>query len=331
MTTEQCALRCSWLRPGDVLTAEFPLRLYELEFPSHTDFSRLVQQRRAHPHSSLEALRVIYQRHGAPCAPLADEVQEESRPITALPSLAHCSVYQLLALRADDVEQFVRAHLDPQWTLWPLLHALAGPCDVERTFPSQRHELCNRLVRRSFARQAPRPLRLDETDEALLADNEVLVRALQHHEAAPPVPRHAREQWQRREEAQDDARTYSRLVPLALLPLVLHALPDAYQRVNNTVHCCQALEAAVLRQICLEAFPGYVRAQLEVMRANCAHLAALYQQAYFARAQERSADDYETELGDLRALHALELQNVRAIALKAVRRAKKRRACDDGS
>lgn len=268
---------CRWLKQetGQLFATYFCCRLYHIDFTRHCALSRLMAQqpRDTPPGSALETLRRQYARHGN--APADAEEQRPTGPVATLPDATQYSLYHLLALNGYEMERSLRRHIEDDFSIYALMQQFCERyrAQMSRTFPPLRRDLSHHTV--TATKRASR----HSDDE----DIEVL-------DVLPNV--NGRTQ-----------HAYDRLIPLALLPLVLDLMPGSYTYCNNIIEQCLLVRQDLLQQRALATQPVYVTEQLQLIKHNCTALAFLQQQARF---QLRQSDWLMRD--DLRRQHEAEQQ-----------------------
>lgn len=266
-----------WHHPQNAQTyaARFTCRLYHLRLRERHPLSRLLRRLLpAEPPDSAHAvLRAQYARHQYPIEPKAARDVKGQRPQPELPELHQHATYHLLALNGHELERTVRASgVAPDFALHALLQQFCERyrCKkLEHCFPALHQDISSSQAetRRIVTKSARALPAVAEEDDALRYTG----RSARTQPRAPVC--------------------HDRLVPLALLPLLLDLMPLCYQRCNNIVEQCLRLRSDLLMQHRLTAYPGYVTQQLQQLRHNCQALGFLQQQARFELHARQAQDE----------------------------------------
>lgn len=328
-------LRFSILAPGDTLyrTVELHATLFQLRMDDREPLSVTLERRRearggtepAWSASNETALAALYRDRAilgsTQAQALVDEEEERIEPRTTLPSSEQHTLYMVIALRAEALEEAVRAHGYPRFALLPELVAFCDAYRVPlaRTFPSLSRDP---LIAQQFHRVHPRrrDVRAWHAEQRLFDDDEEEV-------PTTPDPNAVQRERRVRRHLHESQLPTGRLLPVCFLPLLLARFGAWYQLVNGLLAECEMLEKMLWNWTCYPAYPPYLQEQVHALAANRRYLAFVMQQAHFNQrralrepllmgalgAHDVERDFYRREIQSLRQSHEDEVGEMRAM------------------
>lgn len=283
-------LKLYWRNGEQALEGAFAARVYELTFENHGPLSATLRREPDVENSALALLRQVYGTADptlTQAPPVPDPtVDRPPQPTLLVPGLDMCCWYQLLALEASLLQDFVQRVADPGFTMAPLLLQFCQryKCCLETTFPSMAHDVSNRpTVKTTYVMESDTPHIDFSPEDDPLVDNEALLDYMLQGMKKPPRKKP-------RQSPRRDERQWGRLIPVMLLPLVLDLLPPSYQCCNNTVNVCVNMQARIDLRMVYQCYPSYMHDQTWALRTNTMYLASVYQNCAQCTREEARRD-----------------------------------------
>jgi hypothetical protein len=314
----------------DVLASRIDVRLYQLEFEQHCGVLHLLETEPVKPRGNtiLGLLATVMQKRGwrrkQPWLRARTNGEQDTlAPLPQAPKIDFYRLYNLLAIDAHVLEQFVRLS-EPAFDVSLCIQDYCElyQCSVDKTFPSQRYTIANHaaLVNRKpgQARRIMLAQRVTTTDdcEPIVFDNDEINRIneaadgeVESMECEESMPTKKRQSLANKT---PDNTVFTRLIPVSILPLFLTQLPLCYTRVNAILHECERLEKRVWSQFPdIVYYPSYLVEQVEAIEQNRRYASFSHQCAYATL--QRPVDNeerrlHENEILQLRLDHAATLE-----------------------
>jgi hypothetical protein len=312
-----------------LLSVPLPVSLRQLEFAQHRPVLHVLEHRRRKPAGTtlLGLLHQVMLEHGwrrqRPYD--RDSDQDAARCEPQSPGVNDYRLYNVLAVDARALERVVQRG-ERRFDIEQCMRAYCRQYQVRRakTFPSLRHDIAQHgaLMERSKHAVSARAQRTardnkrrhqDNDDEgAFIYDNAFInvpgATDEETTETRAEVPRRG----QKRAEVAAAEEQWTRLIPVAVLPLLLPLLPPCYTRANEILYECEQLEQRLWRQFTTMAqYPRYVMAQVDALASNRRHVARLHQQSHLAQRAKAESRLHEDELLHLRLEHATTIEAAR--------------------
>jgi hypothetical protein len=273
------------IEESPTLSTQLPVRLYQLEFKQHCGILELLDTVETRPRGTtiLGMMSRLMQRYGwqrqSPYTGAATHhATTVISPLTQSPKIQYYRLYNVLAIDAAVMEQFLR-HVDQSFSMTAtmLQYCRQYGVTIEKTFPLMTHDVSNHRQRIGKAKRVI----VDKN-----CDMEVVPRTEEEEEC-------------------------KRLIPVSLLPLLLQHMPLYFTRVNAITSECEALEQRVWNSFPeIIHYPSYVSEQVGASEKNRRYCNFVHQCSYHSGAGmgEYERHLYECEIAELRIENARTLE-----------------------
>lgn len=284
-----------------VITTRLDVALKQLEFTHHRSVLHLLEHcpRRPAGTTVLGLVQQVMEQHGwrrkrayrkSGNAGGGDSVMA----VTQAPHIRDYRLYNLIAIDARALERVI-AMGAPTFDIERCIKAYCKQYGVRRgkTFPSLRHDIANHAAamdkqsgaaRASLTRARKKLLHEQRRHDigsditGFIYDNDDLQQSDEETEdeaCVEPKKRGARRRV-------DDADIeWTRLIPVAILPLFMMHLPLCFTRVNEAMHACEALESRLWQRFTgMTQYESHVGEQVRAMAVNRRYMSFVHQRHY---------------------------------------------------
>lgn len=297
-----------------VTTAQLKVSLKQLEFTHHRSVLHLLERTPKRPAGTtiLGLVRTVMTERGwKRKKPYTERgggggATTVNTPVAVpqAPCIHSYRLYHLLAIDARALERLVQYGQGEKrkysFNIESCMEAYCEQYQVHRgkTFPSLRHDIANHAERLDRVSAPERGLmtkarnkmmaqqrQQQDNGQPFIYDNDDIHGAINGDEDDSDDDNtntnQKKKRYNKRKPNKELARSWTRLIPITILPLFMAHLPPCFTHVNEMMYACEMLESRLWQHFTgMSRYPGYLMEQVSALGANRRYMAFVHQQAH---------------------------------------------------